>query len=141
MLHQLVTDPGDYSGAELYDALVTELAGRVEATGVDTVVAETDLDAETVEALAAGDAPQLTIEEAAAVLAAVEDDNPADVLALTRDAVMMGMSQAVLDVEALAAEAGGDLEPREVQSKIEGRFPMTLEEFALLYATIRARVR
>ncbi len=141
MLHQLVTDPGDYSGAELYDALVTELAGRVEATGVDTVVAETDLDAETVAALAAGDAPQLTIEEAAAVLAAVEDDNPADVLALTRDAVMMGMSQAVLDVEALAAEAGGDLEPREVQSKIEGRFPMTLEEFALLYATIRARVR
>ena len=141
MLHELVTDPGDYSGAELYDALVTELAGRVEATGVDTVVAETDLDAETVAALAAGDAPQLTIEEAAAVLAAVEDDNPADVLALTRDAVMMGMSQAVLDVEALAAEAGGDLEPREVQSKIEGRFPMTLEEFALLYATIRARVR
>jgi hypothetical protein len=141
MLHELVTDPGDYSGAELYDALVTELAGRVEATGVDTVVAETDLDAETVAALAAGDAPQLTLEEAAAVLAAVEDDNPADVLALTRDAVMMGMSQAVLDVEALAAEAGGDLEPREVQSKIEGRFPMTLEEFALLYATIRARVR
>jgi hypothetical protein len=141
MLHELVTDPGDYSGAELYDALVTELAGRVEATGVDTVVAETDLDAETVAALAAGDAPQLTLEEAAAVLAAVEDDSPADVLALTRDAVMMGMSQAVLDVEALAAEAGGDLEPREVQSKIEGRFPMTLEEFALLYATIRARVR
>jgi hypothetical protein len=141
MLHELVTDPGDYSGAELYDALVTELAGRVEATGVDTVVAETDLDAETVAALAAGNAPQLTLEEAAAVLAAVEDDSPADVLALTRDAVMMGMSQAVLDVEALAAEAGGDLEPREVQSKIEGRFPMTLEEFALLYATIRARVR
>ena len=62
-------------------------------------------------------------------------------LALTRDAIMMGMSQAVLDVEVLAAEAGGDLEPREVQSKIEGRFPMTLREFALLYATIQARVR
>lgn len=141
MLHDLVADPGDQSGDQLYDALVADLAGRVEAAGVDTVVDATDLDADAVAALAAGDPPELTLEEAAAVLAAVEDDNPGDVLALTRDALMMGMSQAVLDVEALAAEAGGDLEAREVQSKIEGRFPMTLREFALLHATIQARVQ
>jgi hypothetical protein len=141
MLHDLVADPGDHTGDQLYDALVAELAARVEAAGVDTITAATDLDADTVAALAAGEGPELTLEEAAAVLAAAEDDDPADVLALTRDALMMGMSQAVLDVEALAAEAGGDLEPREVQSKIEGRFPMTLREFALLYATIQARGR
>lgn len=141
MIHELVADPGEHTGAELYDALVAELGARVDAAGAETVAAETDLDADAVAALAAGDPPELTLEEAAAVLAAAEGDSAADVLALTRDAVMMGMSQAVLDVEALAAEAGGDLEPREVQSKIEGRFPMTLREFALLYATIRARVR
>jgi hypothetical protein len=51
----------------------------------------------------------------------------------------MGMTNAVLDVEALAAEADGALEAREIQSKVEGRFPMTLREFALLHATIQAR--
>jgi hypothetical protein len=141
MLHELVADPGSHSGESLYATLVAELADAVERAGTDAVVAGTDLDAETVEALAAGEAPELQIDEAAAVLAVAEDDSADDIVHLSRDALMMGMSQAVLDVEALAAEAGGTLEPREVQSKLEGRFPMTLREFALLHATIQERIR
>ncbi|MFC7177185.1 DUF5791 family protein [Halosegnis marinus] len=141
MFHELVSDPGEHTPEELYAALAAELADAVESAGVDAVAARTDLDRETVAAVAAGDAPELTLEEAAALLAAAEDDDAESIVLLSRDALMMGMSQAVLDVEALAAEAGGDLEAREVQSKIEGRFPMTLREFALLHATIRARVR
>ncbi|MDZ7747412.1 MAG: DUF5791 family protein [Halobacteriales archaeon] len=139
MLHDLVANPGDHSGTELYEDMVAELAAGVESVGVDAVVAKTDVPESTVRELVAGDRPELTVEEAAAILAVVEDDHAGDIVALSRDALMMGMSQAVLDVEALAADAGGELEPREVQSKIEGRFPMTLREFALLHATIQAQ--
>lgn len=139
MLHDLVANPGDHSGPELYDAMVAELAAGVESVGVNAIAAETDVPEATLRDLVAGDQPELTVEEAAAILAVVEDDHAGDIVALSRDAIMMGMSQAVLDVEALAANAGGELEPREVQSKIEGRFPMTLREFALLHATIQAQ--
>ncbi|PSQ32157.1 hypothetical protein BRD16_01350 [Halobacteriales archaeon SW_6_65_46] len=139
MLHDLVADPGAQSGPELHDAMITELATGVGTVGVERVVAETDVPESTVRDLAAGERPELTVEEAAAVLAVVEDDDADDIIALSRDAIMMGMSQAVLDVEALAADAGDGLEPREVQSKIEGRFPMTLREFALFHATIQAQ--
>jgi len=42
----------------------------------------------------------------------------------------MGMTNAVVDVEALARGVDGDIEARELQAKVEGRFPMTLREFA-----------
>lgn len=141
MLHELVADPGSHSGESLYATLASELADAVDRAGVDAVVAGTDLDRATVERVANGDPPELTLEEAASVLAVAEDDSADDIVYLSRDALMMGMSQAVLDVEALAAEAGGTLEPREIQSKLEGRFPMTLREFALLHATIQERTR
>ncbi|MFB6117967.1 DUF5791 family protein [Halosegnis sp.] len=140
MFHDLVSEPGTRTGDELHAALAAELRAAVESAGVEHVRAETDLDAATVEALAAGETPELTLEEAASVLAVTEGASAGDIVALSRDALMMGMSRAVLDVDLLAAEAGGDLEPREIQSKIEGRFPMTLREFALLHATIQSRI-
>lgn len=139
MLHNLVANPGAQSGTELYDAITAELATGVENIGIGTVIDETDVSESTVRELTAGDQPELTVEETAAILAVIEDDDAGDIVALSRDAIMMGMSQAVLDVEALAADAGDDLEPREVQSKIEGRFPMTLREFALFHATIQGQ--
>lgn len=141
MLHELVADPGSHSGESLHATLASELADAVDRAGVDAVVAGTDLDRETVEGVANGDSLELTLEEAAEVLAVAEGDSADDIVHLSRDALMMGMSQAVLDVEALAAEAGGTLEPREIQSKLEGRFPMTLREFALLHATIQERIQ
>jgi len=139
VLHNLVANPGAQSGTELYDAITAELATGVENIGIGTVIDETDVSESTVRELTAGDQPELTVEETAAILAVIEDDDAGDIVALSRDAIMMGMSQAVLDVEALAADAGDDLEPREVQSKIEGRFPMTLREFALFHATIQGQ--
>ena len=140
MFHELVADPAACSGEGLYEALEAELVAAVEEAGVDTVAAETGLDAATVAALAAGDSPELTLEEAAEILGVTTADAPADIVALSRDALMMGMSRAVLDVDLLAAETGDDLEAREIQSKLEGRFPMTLREFARLHATIQSRV-
>ena len=129
MFHEVAADPGEHTSEELYERLEAELVAAVEEAGVERVAAESEVEEATLEALVAGESPELTLEEAAAIRA------------LSRDALMMGMSQAVLDVEALAAETGGELEAREVQSKIEGRYPMTLREFALLHATIQSRVR
>ena len=79
----------------------------------------------------------MTLEEAATVLALETDTPDADTIAtLARDELLMGMMTAVLDVEAVESGIDGELEAREIQSKVEGRYPMTLREFALLYQFI-----
>lgn len=140
MFHDLVADPGTCTAETLHDELGAALVAAVEEAGIERVIAETGIDAATIEALAAGDVPTLSLEDAAAVLAVTKEATPDDIVALSRDALMMGMSQAVLDVDRLAAEIEGDLEAREIQSKLEGRFPMTLREFALLHATIQSHL-
>jgi len=49
-----------------------------------------------------------------------------------RDALLLGMSAAMLDVDRVAAEVDGDVDPKEIQGMIEGRHPMTLVEYARL---------
>jgi hypothetical protein len=137
MFHELVADPGDLGPDELYERYETELVAIIEAHGVDVAAAESGVDEDTLRALTAGESPDLDHEAAAALLALDDDIDAETAVQLDRDALLMGMTNAVLDVEALASEADGALEAREIQSKVEGRFPMTLREFALLHATIQ----
>lgn len=133
MFHEVADDPGALTADELYSRYAEALAEAVESVGVEAVAEESGLDRETVEAVASGDPPELTLKEGAAILAAREDTPDAETIAQTdRDALLLGMTNAVLDVEAVEAGVGGELEAREIQSKVEGRFPMTLREFALL---------
>lgn len=142
MFHELVENPGDRSPEELYERYVDELRAAIETAGIDDVAAETDVDEETLRALVDGDDAEVTLEEAASILAANDGNrDPDEIETVSRDALLMGMSMAVLDVEALASGIGGELEPREIQSKAEGRFPMTLREFALLYQYIESEKR
>lgn len=141
MFHEVADAPGEKTGEELYAAYVARLATVVESVGVETAAAESGVDEATLRALADGEAPDLELEAAAAILALDVDASAEDVAVLSRDALLLGMTNAVYDVESLAAELDGELEPREIQSKVEGRFPMTLREFALLHATIQARTR
>jgi hypothetical protein len=46
---------------------------------------------------------------------------------------------AVLDVDAVSSGIEGVLEPKEIQQKVEGRFPMNLDEYALLHSFIEDR--
>lgn len=134
MLHDVVANPGDHDVDEVYARYQGELADAIETVGVEPVVAETGLTADTVRAIGTADPPEVTLEEAAAVLASLPDA-PAgeEIAALARDAVLMGMTNAVMDVETVASVMDGRLEPKEIQSKVEGRYPMTLREFALLH--------
>jgi len=145
MFHELADDPGERTPEGLLALYADALSGAVEATGVAAIAAETGLAEPTVEAVAAaeGDASavaDLALEDAAAVLAVAEDaPDPDDIVALSLDALLMGMTNAVLDVEAVEAGIDGRMEPRTIQQKVEGRHPITLEEYALLHSFIAGR--
>jgi hypothetical protein len=141
MFHELVADPGDLEAEELHERYRAALVDIVKTHGVEAAAAESGVETATVEALAAGESPELDHEAAAALLALDADMDAETAVQLDRDALLMGMTNAVLDVESLASEADGALEPREIQSKVEGRYPMTLREFALLHATIQRRLQ
>lgn len=140
MFHEVADDPGEHTPEELYERYEAELVNAIEARGVDEVAAASDVDAATLQALLDGEEPELELEEAASILAVLEETPSADDIAvLSRDALLMGMTTAVLDVEAVESGIEGELEAREIQSKVEGRFPMTLREFALLHQFIESK--
>lgn len=134
MLYEELADPAATSPAELRREYERELASVVESVGAETVAERTDLGRERAESLAAGEGPRVTVEEAAAVLALSDEWPDAETIVLeTRDHVMLQMSSAIVDVDALEGALDGDLDARALQQKIEGRQPMTLEEYARIH--------
>lgn len=140
MLYDAVEAETEPTTEALRSAYFEELAAVVTELGVDTVVGGTGLDRATVEAIAAGERPELTVEEAAEVLA-LEDGAPGaeDIAWEARDHVLMGMTTAVVDVDTIAREIDTDLDAKEIQQAIEGRLPTTLEQFAAIQAYVDAR--
>ena len=142
MLRTEFPDAGEQSPDELLAAYGSVLAETVASVGADAVAASTELDRETVDAVAEGDVAALSLEDAVAVLAADPDRPDADALqAEAQDILLMGMTTAVMDVESLASGIDSQLEPKEIQQKIEGRYPMTLREYALLHSYIESQKR
>lgn len=139
MLRGEFTSAGELSQSELRAAYDDLLADTIDAVGIDEVAAQTDVDRETLEAIRAGEQPSITLDAAASILA-IDTDRPGadDIAAEARDILLMGMSIAVLDVEALASGLDDELEPKEIQGKAEGRYPMTLDEYAQLHRYIEA---
>jgi hypothetical protein len=140
MLYDAVEIGDAASPSALRAAYFQEVAAVVAELGVDTVVGGTGLDRATVAAIESGETPELTLEEAAEVLALDDDAPDADAIAWeARDHVLMGMTAAVVDVDTVAREAGLDLDGKEIQQAIEGRLPTTLAQFAAIQAYIDAR--
>lgn len=137
MLHELVAAPGKLTSTELYNRYISELRTVIVEHGIETVAESSGVDPATLRELSDGETPELTLEEGAAILATSDDSPDGETIAtIARDELLLGMTTAVLDVEAVESGLGRELEAREIQSKIEGRFPMTLREFALLYQYI-----
>jgi len=134
MLRGEFESAGEQSPTELrgeYERVVRETVERV---GVDAVVDRSGVDRETVDAIASGDVPELTLTTAAAVLAADPDRPDADTIeAEALDILLLGMTTAVVDVDALAAGIDADVDPKEIQQKVEGRHPVTLAEYAAIH--------
>jgi hypothetical protein len=139
MLYDVVDDPASHAAAELRAAYERALADVVDTHGVARVAADSGVDEERLEALAAGEAVTLTVEEAMAVLA-VDADLDAETMALElRDRLLMGMTTGVLDVDTLAAETDLDISGQEVQQSLEGRRTTSLDELAAIHRVIAVR--
>lgn len=140
MLYDAAENPGELSPAALRAAYFEELAAVVTELGIDTVVGGTGLDRETVDAIADGETPELTVEEAAEILALGESTpSPEDIAWEARDHLLIGMTSAVLDVDTIARESDIELDAKEIQQAIEGRLPTTLAQFAEIQAFIDGR--
>jgi hypothetical protein len=140
MLRGEFPSAGDGDREALRAAYDDLLATVISEVGVETVAERSGVDEQTLVALRDGEHPELTLEAATAVLAAHPDRPDAETLdAEARDILLMGMSAAVLDVEALASGIDDALDPKEIQQKVEGRFEMTLDEYAMLHAFIEGR--
>lgn len=140
MLRGAFEDAGERSPEQLQSAYENRLVETIETVGIDTVADQSGVDRETLTALLEGESPELTLEAATNILATDEDLPDADSLAAeARDILLMGMSMAVLDVEAIASGIDDALEPKEIQQKAEGRFPMTIGEYALLHSYIESQ--
>jgi hypothetical protein len=142
MLYDDVEDPEATSAAELRADYEAELAAVVETHGADAVAEETGVDRETVAAVADGDGGEIEMADAAKIAALADEAPPADaIVAEIQDTLLMGMTTAVLDVDTIAAEMDADMDGKQIQQKIEGRAPMTLDEYARLNHFIASRQR
>jgi len=131
---------GERSPEELRAAYGETLAETVESVGIDTVVSRSGVDREVVAAIAAGERPELTLEAAAAVLSADPERPDGETIKLEAlDILLMGMTTAVVDVDAVAAGLDDEMDPKEIQQKVEGRYPITLAKYAAIHQFLEAR--
>lgn len=139
MLADEIQNPGELTAREVRAEYEAALGRVVDAEGVDSVAAASGVDEAKLAALADGESVELTLEEAAEIFAVSDDWPDAEGLLLeVRDNLMLQMSSAVMDVEALASGLDDDFGPKEIQQKIEGRQPMTLDEYARIYRHVAA---
>jgi hypothetical protein len=142
MIHDVADDPGSLTPSELQRQYEAELRETIEEIGAETVAERSGIDRERIDEIAAdnGESADVELMDAAAILATREEMPDAESIALeARDVLLMGMTTAVLDVDTLESEVDGRIEAKEIQQKIEGRFSMTLAEYALLQQAIEGR--
>lgn len=140
MLHDAVDDPATKSPRQLREAYDDELRAVIDARGIEAVATAADLSTETVAALASGESPEVTLSEAASILAADADSRDAEgIVQEVRDYLLMGMTTGVLDVDTIASNVDLDLSGQEIQQAIEGRIRLALDELAAIHGYVAGR--
>lgn len=133
MLYEERTDVSELSPEAVLAEYHDLLAEIVETEGIDAVADKTGIDPTVLDALVAGETPAIDLEAAAAIQALAPDTPDADSIHVeATEHLLLGMSMAVLDVDAVAADVELDLSPKEIQQKLERRAPMTLAEYSRL---------
>jgi len=116
--------------AELRAEYDADLASILENQDLDAVAETTDIDTATLEAVLEGEKPELTLEEAAEIQATAAGEPDAEtIVTMACEHLLLGMTTAVLDVDAVERELEVDLDAKEIQQKIERRAPMGFGEF------------
>ncbi len=136
-------DVSGLSPADLEAEYAEDLAAVVDSVGIDTVVGSTGLDKSSVKRLAEGDLPEdFSLEEAAEVQSLADGvADPETVVTMACEHLLLGMTTGVMDIETVAADLDGslDLDPTEVQQKIERRAPMSFHEFVHIQHVIASK--
>lgn len=130
-LLDLDISPGN-SPDTLYQRYLEELRSILQAVNAENRATEIELDDDVVTALVQGEDVSVTLSEVVEIWALQTDAvEPDQLLAETRHDLMLSMSNAVTNIDAVAGDLDADLSPNEIQAKLEGRLPMTLYEFAV----------
>lgn len=118
------------SPAGLREEYLEDLRSIINQQGSTTVAEQTDVDQETAEAVRDGDDADLLLEHVAQIHT-LEPDEPAadELVTIACEHLLLGMSTAVLDVDAIESELALELDAKEIQQKLEQRSPMSFEEF------------
>ncbi len=133
MTNELLDAPAETTPRSIKQQYIKRLAALISRNGISEVVATTGLDEDTVTAVATQSGAELSLADAATIAALATEAPDADtILTELRDTLLLEMSSAMLTVDRLATELALDLDPKEIQAKIEGRQPMTLGEYAQL---------
>lgn len=124
--------PGN-SPDELYARYLDELRSILQAANAEERFAELQIDEELITELKRENDVSLTLREAVEIWALQSDTfDPDQLVSETRHDLMLSMSQAITNIDAVAGNLDADLSPNEIQAKLEGRLPLTLYEFAVL---------
>ncbi|OIB56352.1 DUF5791 family protein [Natrialba sp. SSL1] len=125
------------SPADLRAEYAADFASVVDQHGTAAVADETDLDAETLDSLDADTVADLTLEEAAQIQSQTEGEPDAEtIVEIACEHLLLGMTTAVLDVDAVEGELAIDMDAKEIQQKIERRAPMSFGEYVHLQHAI-----
>jgi len=137
MLYDAVDDAAAYTPEEIRSAYFRQLRSALSVANHEAVES---VDEATLEAISAGDEPELRVEDAAAVLS-VDPDRPdaKAIVAELRDHLLMSMTTCVVDVDTIAANIEFSLSGQEVQQALEGRTRMTLAQLAAIQQFLAKR--
>ncbi|AFK18434.2 hypothetical protein E6P09_06600 [Haloferax mediterranei ATCC 33500] len=136
MLHDAVAQPGAVSLDELRVAYEDKIRDAVATAGADAAADAAGVS----EDLLSNGVLELTLEQAASILALTDDYPDADAIVWEfRDHLLMGMTSGILDVDTLASEVDIDRSGQEIQQAIEGRTAATLDELAAIHHVIAVR--
>lgn len=131
-----VSDAGRQSPEAVVDTVVAALQAVVERRDLSELAAISDVSRSRLETIRHGDNPDLSMLEVAAVLGACEDArDPSVIRADFRDTLEVWMSEAVVDVDTVAA-AVDDTDAETLREKIEGTQPFLLAEYGAVVAFV-----
>ncbi len=123
--------PGN-SPEELYQRYLDELQSILQSTNSTEQLAETQLAEDLITDVVEGNEVSLTLSEVVEIWACQSEAlDPDQLLTETRHDLLLSMSNAITNIDALAGDIDADLSPNEIQAKLEGRLPLTLYEFAV----------
>lgn len=125
------------SPAELRAEYGDDLERIIEERGLEHVSMLTGIDEDRLASIGTDEPPSLSLEEAAQIQSQGSGEpDPETIETMACEHLLLGMSTAVLDVDAVESELGIDLDPKEIQQKVERRAPMSFAEYVHLQHTI-----